>query len=440
MLTAPLKSDIMSVVNLKIRKEKELSTMELYQKSAAPVKGSIQVLDTEALMSRASGGLLRLSLDLGIEVIRQLMEEDATALAGEKGKHQKGRSAYRHGYEKRKVVCGGEKVSTSRPRVRTRDGSELPIPSLTAFQEQDPLNEAILTNLLAGVSSRKYARTQEIIEGGCISKSEVSRRFIKGMKAAMEEFFGRRLEEDFVAVMLDGMGFGDITIIAAMGITSDGRKKMLGIAEGGSENTEVVTKLLADLIDRGLDPSQPRLYVLDGGKALRKAVTDTFGKNAVIQRCQVHKKRNVLAQLPESEKANVSISLTNAYREFDYDKAKSALEKIANNLDYRYPNAANSLREGLEETLTVHKLGVGGLLRQTLSNTNPMESANSICAGIVRRVSRFKDGETALRHAAAGFMEAEKGFRRVKGYKQILFLQNSLQGLTGQGESAILSA
>jgi transposase-like protein len=415
--------------------------MKLYHEGAGRVKGSIQVLDLEALRAKASEGLLKLSVDLGLEVIRQMLEEDATDLAGEKGKHQKGRRAYRHGYEQTKVVCGGEKLTTSRPRVRSKEGDEeLALPSLSAFQAQDPLNQAILSHLLAGVSTRKYARTQDEPSGSCMSKSEVSRRFVKEMKAAMETFFARRLEDDFVAIMIDGMGFDKITIVAAMGITADGKKKMLGIAEGGSENAEVVKSLLADLVGRGLDPARPRLYVLDGGKALHKAVTDTFGKNAVIQRCQVHKKRNVLAQLPESEKANVSIKLTNAYREFDYSKAKSALEKLANELAFRYPKAADSLREGLEETLTVHRLGIPGLLRQTLSNTNPMESANSICAGIVRKVSRFKDGETALRHAAAGFIEAERGFHRVNGYRQIPFLLNALEALTADEKHVILSA
>jgi len=414
--------------------------MRLYQGGTTPVKGSIQVLDVELLRGKASEGLLALSLAMGLEVIRQILEEDATALAGKRGKHQKDRVAYRHGYEQTKVVCGGEKVSTSRPRVRTKEGVELSLPTLSAFQDEDPLNRAILTRLLAGVSTRKYARTEEEAEGGCVSKSEVSRRFGAGMKAAMEAFFSRRLEEDYVAIMLDGMGFDKITIVAAMGITKGGEKKMLGLAEGGSENSEVVKLLLADLINRGLEPDKPRLYVLDGGKALHKAVSDTFGKNAVIQRCQVHKKRNVLAQLPESEKANVSIALTNAYREFDYDKAKATLDKLADSLEYRYPQAADSLREGLDETLTVHKLGIPGLLRQTLSNTNPIESANSVCAGIVRRVSRFKDGETALRHAAAGFMEAERGFRRIKGYRQIPLISNALLMLTEQGKHAILSA
>jgi len=414
--------------------------MKLYQIPPTSVKESIQVLNTEILMSRASQGLLTLSMELGLEVLRQMMEDDVTAVAGEKGKHQPGRTAYRHGYEQTKVVCGGEKLSTSRPRVRSTDGAELPLPTLTAFQDEDPLNQAVLANLLAGVSTRKYERTQAEPDGSCMSKSEVSRRFIKGMKEQMDIFFNRRLDDEYVAIMLDGMAFSKLTIIAAMGITADGKKKILGLKEGGSENTEVVQSLLNDIIERGVDPSVPRLYVLDGGKALHKAVTDTFGKNAAIQRCQVHKKRNVLSHLPESEKANVSIALTNAYLEFEYGEAKLALERLANNLTLRYPSAAASLREGLEETLTVHKLGVPGLLRQTLSNTNPMESANSVCAGVVKKVSRFKDGETALRHAAAGFMEAERGFRRIKGYKQIVFLKNALLALTGERQNVTLSA
>jgi len=324
--------------------------------------------------------------------------------------------------------------------VRSKENEELILPSLSVFQSEDPLNRAVLQNILAGVSTRKYARTQEDKSGSCMSKSEVSRRFAAEMKVAMNTFFSRRLDDDFVAIMMDGMGFGTITVIAAMGITADGKKKMLGIVEGGTENNEVVKKLLIDLIDRGLEPTFPRLYILDGGKALHKAVADTFGKNAVIQRCQVHKKRNVLAHLPESEKSNVSILLSNAYKEFKYDKAKSALEKLANELDYRYPSAASSLREGLDETLTVHKLGVPGLLRQTLSTTNPIESANSVCAGIVRKVSRFKDGETALRHAAAGFIEAERGFHRVNGYRQIPILKNSLFALTNDEKNVTLSA
>lgn len=256
----------------------------------------------------------------------------------------------------------------------------------------------------------------------------------------MDEFFNRRIEGRYPAMMLDGLVLGKMTIVAAMGIDSEGRKRILGLIEGGSENSEVVKTLLADLIERGLDPSEPRLYVLDGGKALHKAVTDVFGKRAVIQRCQVHKKRNVLAHLPESEQTRVSIALTMAYREFDYTKAKSALELLLKDLAYRYPKAADSLREGLEETLTVHRLKLPGLLRQTLSSTNAMESANSGCMGILRRVCNFKNGATTLRYAAAGFLEAERGFRRIKGFRQIPVLQSALERLTETGDWSTLES
>lgn len=243
----------------------------------------------------------------------------------------------------------------------------------------------------------------------------------------MEEFFTRVLSNDYPVIMIDGLELGKMTILAAMGIDRDGRKHMLGIIEGGSENTIVVKGLLEDLIKRGLDPSRPRLYVLDGGKALHKGVTDIFGKEALIQRCQVHKKRNVLSYLPKSEQTNISKSLTMAYREFDYTNAKDQLLSIVRRLETRYPKAATSLLEGLEETLTAHRLKIPGLLRETLCSTNPMESANSACRGIIRRVSNFKDGEMALRHAAAGFMGAEQGFKRIRGYKHMPVLLAMLE-------------
>ena len=189
-------------------------------------------------------------------------------------------------------------------------------------------------------------------------------------------------------------------------------------------------ELFNDLIERGLDPLRPRLYVLDGSKALYKGVIDVFGKEALIQRCQVHKKRNVLSHLPQSEQANVSKNLSMAYREFDYKTAKDKLLLLASNLEYRYPRAAASLREGLEETLTVHRLNIPGLLRETLSNTNPLESASSVCRGLIRRVCNFKDDGMALRHAAAGFMRSQQGFQGIKGYKHMNVLAAMLEGQT----------
>lgn len=412
----------------------------VYRKNAGSVKGAVSLIDAELIASKASEGLLRVSVDIGLEVLRQMMEADVTELVGRKGRHNPNRTAYRHGSDESKVVLGSEKVSVTRPRVRGKDGTEMPIKSLGLFQTEDPLNAAILSRLLSGVSTRKLCRTtDELAEDPCcVSKSEASRRFIRGMDKAMGEFFARRIEGSIPILMLDGMGLGDMTIVAAMGIDADGHKHILGLTEGGTENSEVVSALLNDLISRGLDAQEPRLYVLDGGKALSKAVKNTFGKKAVLQRCQVHKKRNVLAHLPESEQENVSKRLTMAYREFDYEKAKGGLDLLAKELELRYPKAADSLREGLEETLTVHRLRIPGLLRETLSNTNAMESANSVCTGVLRRVTNFKQDGMTLRHAAAGFMEAERSFHRVRGYKQIPSLKMNLLRLTDSGDWSIL--
>jgi len=397
--------------------------MKVYQVKQETVNTGIEITNYEYLREKAQDGLLQLSMSLGIEVMRMMLEEDVVQYAGPKGKHNTtGRTGYRHGHEQTTVVMGGKKIHTKRPRVRDTHGvGELVLPTLVKFQSEDPLNDAIMARLLAGVSTRKYSGTLEANDQDavCTSKSEVSRRFITEMDRLMEEFFTRPIDDDYPVIMLDGLELGKMTILAAMGINREGEKRMLGIIEGGSENSIVVKELLNDLIARGLDPSRPRLYVLDGSKALHKGVTEIFGKDSLIQRCQVHKKRNVLSYLPKSEQANISMSLTMAYREFDYKTAKDKLLLIAGNLEHRYPKAAASLKEGLEETLTVNRLNVPGLLRETLCSTNPMESANSACRGIIRRVCNFKDGEMALRHAAAGFMGAEQGFKRVRGCKQM---------------------
>jgi putative transposase len=408
--------------------------MKVYQGKQETVNTGIEIANYEYLQEKAQDGLLQLSMSLGIEVMRMMLEEDVVQYAGPKGKHNTaGRTGYRHGHEQTTVVMGGKKIHTKRPRVRDANGEgELGLPTLIKFQSEDPLNDAIMARLLAGVSTRKYSSTVEANDQDavCTSKSEVSRRFIKEMDKLMEEFFTRPLDDDYPVIMLDGLELGGMTILAAMGINRDGQKRMLGIIEGGSENSTVVKYLLNDLIARGLEPSRPRLYVLDGSKALHTGVTEIFGKDLLIQRCQVHKKRNVLSYLPKSEQANISMSLTMAYREFDYKTAKDKLLLIAGNLEYRYPKAAASLREGLEETLTVNRLNVPGLLRETLCSTNPMESANSACRGIIRRVCNFKDGEMVLRHAAAGFMGAEQGFQRVRGYKHMGVLLTMLDTQT----------
>jgi transposase-like protein len=416
--------------------------MKSYQRKENKVKGSVTILDQEKLLETAAGGLLDLSIELGFEVLSQILELDVVALAGKKGKRNPDRKAYRHGYEQTKVVLGGEKRSVEKPRVRSADGKEeLSLPSLPLFQNEDPLTQAVLAKLFRGVSTRKYAGTSEhpSPEGACTSKSEVNRRFIAALEPMVREFLSRRLEPDYPAIMIDGMNIGDMTVLAAMGIRKDGTKQMLGVVEGSSENHLVVGSLLSDLVSRGLAVDIPHLFVLDGGKALHKAVNDLFGKFAVIQRCQVHKKRNVLSHLPKSEQSNVGLAISRAYMEFEYDKAKQELMMVLGNLELRYPKAAASLLEGLEETLTVHRLQVPGLLRQTLCSTNPMESANSVCMGFARRIKNWKGGDMILRNITAGFIEAERSFHRVKGYRQIPLLISSLHALCLPDSSQFLS-
>ncbi len=405
--------------------------MKSYQKKERKVKESIAILNQEKLLATAAEGLLNLSIELGFEAMRQILELDVEALAGKKGKHDPGRKAYRHGVEATKVVLGGEKRSVDKPRVRSVEGKELPLPSLVLFQNEDSLSQAVLAKLLRGVSTRKYAGASELSspDSACTSKSEVNRRFIAALGPMVAEFLSRPLDDDYPAVMMDGLNVGGMTVIAAMGIRKDGTKQMLGVREGGTENSVVVKELLSDLISRGLAVDVPRLFVLDGGKALRKAVVDTFGRFAAIQRCQVHKKRNVLDQLPKSEQSNVGLALSRAYLEFDYDKAQKELMLVANNLELRYPAAAASLLEGLEETLTVHKLKIPGLLRKSISSTNAIESANSGCKSFVRNIKNWKDGHMILRNITAGFIQAEKSFRRVNGYRQIPILTSSLCSL-----------
>ena len=399
----------------------------LANKTAGNQAWTINVIDTAKLLEVAEAGLEAMVYQVGLEAMAQIFEQDVEALVGPKGKHSKDRVAYRHGTERTKVVYGGKKISVTKPRVRTNE-HEIPLQSLPYFQNEDPLNRLVLTQLLCGVSTRKYQRASAPGDNvACVSKSEVSRRFNVELGKVMDEFFNRRLSGDmYPVIMVDGIERGGMTIIAALGVKSDGTKEVLGLVEGGTENSQAVKRLFEDLIERGLSVDVRRLFVLDGAKALTKAVRDTF-EAAVIQRCQVHKKRNVLSHLPQSEQGNIGLALSKAYLEFDYHEAHTQLEEIAASLDCRYPNAAASVREGLEETLTVNRLHIHGLLRMSLTSTNMMESANSVAAGVVRRISKWRDGEMLLKHMAAGFLEAERGFRRVNGYKHIPELVEALQ-------------
>jgi putative transposase len=376
----------------------------------------------------AKNGLLSLSITVGLKVLNAMMSEEVEEKAGKKGKHNKDRNAYRHGTEQTSVVLGGQKAKIVKPRLRSKDNQEVPIEILKHFQSEDALDFTVLKHILTGVSTRDYEGLQdEASDTFGAKKSTVSRRFIKESSKNMNVFLNRRIDDDsYPVMMIDGVGFGDYLVIVALGIKSDGTKKVLGIREGSTENSEVCKSLISSLIERGLSVDFPRLFVLYGSKALSKAVKDVFGKDAAIQRCQIHKKRNVESHLPESE-PSVASEMEAAYAEFDYKAAKVRLDAVAKRIEYKYPSAAESIREGLEETLTLHSLGTPGLLRISLSSTNPIESALSTARKTTGRVKHWQSGIQVLRWLSCGFMGAEKKFRKINGYKLIPVLINALQ-------------
>jgi putative transposase len=384
-------------------------------------------------------GLLALAVGAGFEVMQSLLEEGVTAVAGPKGKHNADRAAVRHGSEAGAVTLGGRRVPIQRPRVRAADGSaEVPVPAYELFASRDLLAGMAVDRMLAGLSTRRYGVGLEPVgsqieaEAKGTSKSAVSRRFVALTKTALTELMERRLDDIKVAaLMIDGVNIGEHLCVVALVIDTDGKKIPVGLIEGATENGVVVTNLLEDLVARGLDLSGSVLVIIDGSRALAAAVRKVMGKRAVIQRCQEHKIRNVAGHLPEDERGFVERKMRAAYRMTDAAKAQRELESLATALERNHPGAAGSLREGLAETLTVSRLQVSGVLQQTLRSTNPIESMIDTCRTTARNVKRYRDGEMALRWTAAGMSEAQKGFRRVKGYRDIPVMLAALARETG---------
>ena len=378
------------------------------------------------LVGAAKEGLLALSVGVGLGVLSELMEEEVDDVVGAKGKWNPERTAVRHGHEAGAVTLGGRRVAVERPRVRTADGSsEIELATYQHFADRDPLARVVLERMLAGVSTRRYPRTQDPVgeevetRARSTSKSSVSRTFVERTREALGELMGRQLGDLRLAVMmLDGLELKGRMMIVALGITTQGVKIPLGLWEGSTENATVATALLADLVERGLDPEQGMLFVLDGSKALRKAVRSVFGE-VPVQRCLWHKERNVLGHLPERDRPQVKARMRRAWRETDYPRALEQLRQLAGELDHTHPGAAASLREGMEETLTVIKLGIKGKLRRTLESTNACESMIDTVRRTQRNVKNWGSGEMGLRWTASGMREAEQQFRKVIGYTDL---------------------
>jgi putative transposase len=378
------------------------------------------------LVGAAKEGLLALSVGVGLGVLAELMEEEVDDVVGPKGKWNPDRAAVRHGHGDGEVTLGGRRVEIKRPRVRTADGeSEVALQTYEHFADRDPLARVVLERMLAGVSTRRYRRTQEPVgeeietRARSTSKSAVSRSFVERTREGLGELMSRQLGDLRLAVMmLDGLELKGRMMIVALGITTEGVKIPLGLWEGSTENATVATALLSDLVERGLDPEQGMLFVLDGSKALRKAVRSVFGE-VPVQRCLWHKERNVLRHLPERDRPQVKARLRRAWRETDYPRALQQLQTLAGELERTHPGAAGSLREGMEETLTVIRLKITGKLRRTLESTNACESMIDTVRRTQRNVKHWSSGEMGLRWTAAGMLEAEQQFRKVIGYTQL---------------------
>ena len=379
-------------------------------------------------------GLLALAVGAGLQVMQALMDTDVTELAGPKGRHDEARTAVRHGRERGSVTLGGRRVPVTRPRVRAADGSgELAIASYELFTSTEILGKMAMEKMLAGLSTRRYPVGLEPVgelvaeKSSATSKSAVSRRFVAMTETALAELLATDLSGlDLVALMIDGVHFAESCCVVALGIGIDGVKHPLALVEGSTENATLVTDLLVGLRGRGLDVTRPMLVGLDGSKALRKAVVDVLD-HPVIQRCQLHKVRNVKDHLPQRLRSSVGRRMTDAYHASSALEAEAALLALAKELDRTHPGAAASLREGLDETLTVLRLNVPPTLARTLRSTNCIESMISVCRDHAANVKRWRDGQMALRWCAAGMVEAGKQFRRVNGHLHLPTLRAALE-------------
>jgi putative transposase len=376
----------------------------------------------------------------GMVALQSVLEEERTRLCGapyERGEH----AARRAGSAPGELVLGGRKVAVKRPRVRNSEG-EVMLDSYRHFSETDPLQERALEQMVVGVSTRKYRRSLEEVpasmDARSTSKSAVSRRFIAATQKQLHACLKAPLGDlGIQAVMLDGIHLGDHLVVIAAGIDADGRKHVLGFWEGSTENTEVCVALVSDLVERGLDSQKSTLFVIDGGKALRKAIALVFGQRAIVQRCQIHKMRNVAGHLPKELVPSVRQTMREAYASASYKTALARLKRLASSLAEEHPGAAASLREGLEETLTIKHVGLTKLLERSLCSTNIIENLNGSIRQVTRRVKRWKTGIMALRWVASAVIDAKRTFRRLRGYKNMSKLVQYLEARDHQLNRAV---
>jgi len=403
---------------------------------ASPPVAAVQVpLPLLDVLADTRTAFFGLCLDAGEQVLRTMMEQDRERLCGPKNVPDPDRRAYRHGRTPGEVTLGGRRILVPRLRARSMGGHELALPSFAYAAHRDPLDARTLEAIAIGVTTRKYRRALDPLPDGrrerAVSKSSVSRRFVALTSAQLATWLARPLAELQIRVLIiDGLHFRDHVVLLALGVDLEGNKHVLALHEGTTENATVCKALLTDLRERGLDLDQAILFVIDGGTGLRKAIRETCGAAAIVQRCQVHKRRNVLEHLPETMRPRVRRVLDEAYGLADAALAKRRLLQLAAALDHTHPGAAASLREGLDETLTLQRLGVTGALYRTLRSTNAIENLNGLVGRFVRNVRRWRNGRMLVRWIAAGLRESARSFRRLRGHRDLAALIRALDRMT----------
>lgn len=406
------------------------SALKRFQKLVEEQSPSIQlILPVVDIINLVKQGLTNLLRQVGREVIEQVMQEEVRWVVGDRSQTRADRQAYRWGSEKGYCFINGQKIPLKRPRVRNRKQKEVALGSYEMFQRSSLMGETVWTRMMLGLSTRHYSQVvKEFTDTYGVEKSTVDAHFIEFSQQKLQELLTRRLDRQrLCAILIDGTCYHDQHLITAMGLTCEGYKIALGLRQGASENATVVGELLSDLQARGVDFQIPRLYVLDGSKALHAAVRRFASPAGLIQRCQVHKMRNVTAHLSPEYSPSVKSTLHAAYCSLDYQEAKRTLDRLHKELMHRNPSAARSLAEGLEETLTVHRLRIASILRESLCSTNMIESAFSVVEEICRHVKRWRGDDQYLRWIGSALLFAESRFNRVRGYRQIPIVVKELE-------------
>jgi transposase-like protein len=413
------------------REEKKEAESAHAQIAAIPVAGLTALLRHE---------LRDFVVAAGMKALEELLEEERSVVCGRRYSHNAERRASRNGHAKGSLVMGGRRVTVRRPRARTRAKEEVILPSWSTFSSSDPLTDRAVEQMVVGVSTRKYRRSlerlpEDVVERGT-SKSAVSRRFVAKTEEQMTAWMKRDLGAlELAALMLDGICFREHVMLVAVGIDVHGNKHILGLREGATENAVACTDLLTGLRERGLKTDRSLLVVIDGGKALRAAVRKVFGVRALVQRCQVHKTRNVGEYLPKPAAASAKKVMQQAYRCGDPERAKRLLTGLARQLETNHPSAAESLREGLEETLTIMHLDLPEALARSLACTNIIENLMGSIRDMSRRVKKWRGGKMIERWTCTAILEASNKFRRLRGFagmkKLVLALQEHDQKIAG---------